>query len=192
MSATETNSLLEELKNLNKDLKGELKNTKNSTLSTTTTITSSISSTIVPVISSAVKPTLTEENLSDFILEKAQELIITGLDTVKDLQMTVVNTLDTRAMQGYANIIGATTAAIDTLNAINLERSKQKAQKEIKTMEIEAKKAIGPSKNTHNTVNLIANRETILKMLQEGTNIPAKENIIDLKPEEYSVSEENN
>ncbi len=175
MSNIETNSLIEELKNLNNDLKCGLKDIK--TGNTTTNIsTPSVSAniptnptnqttTMTPIISTAP---LTMDGLSDFVLSKTEELVINGLDTVKGLQQTVGLTLDGKVMAAYANIIAATNTALATLNAINIERSKQKAAKEIKEMDIEAKKAIGPANKTHNTVNLIANRETILKMLAEG------------------------
>lgn len=200
MSVMETNSLIEELKNLNNDLSGGLKDAKSSTISFNTASANKFNSTS-PVLSSSVpsvsaiplppvKKPLTEDEISDFILQKSEELIMNGLDTVRDLQQTIVNTLDAKAMQGYANIMGATTAAIDTLNAINIEKRKQKAAKELKELDIAAKKAIGPANNTKNVVNLIANRETVLKMLEEASGIPIKGEVIDLKPDDYSIKEE--
>ena len=126
------------------------------------------------------------DGLSDFILSKTEELVINGLDTVKDLQLTIANTLDGKAIAAYANVIAATNTALATLNAINLERSKQNAQREIKQMDIEAKKALGPAKTTNNTLNIVATRDTILKMLAEGT--APSENVIDIAPEDYTVN----
>lgn len=187
MSTTETNSLLEELKNLNSDLKGEFKNIKTnvvipSACNLTTTISGNTQTVIVTPI---IKPPLTNEGLSDFILAKTEELVMNGLGTVKDLQQTIGMTMDGKVMAAYANIIAATNTALTTLNAINLEHSKQKAQRELKEMELTAKKEIGPANNTHQTVNLIANRETILKMLTDGKDPDA------IISKDYSVDAEN-
>jgi hypothetical protein len=95
--------------------------------------------------------------------------------------------MDGKVIAAFANVIAATNTALATLNAINIERSKQKAAKELKEMDIAAKKAIGPANNTKNVVNLIANREVILKMLEETSNTPIKGEIIDLTSDDYSV-----
>ena len=130
------------------------------------------------------------DGLSDFVLAKTEELVMNGLDTVKDLQQTVGLTLDGKVIAAFANVLAATNTALATLNAINIERSKQKAAKELKELDIAAKKAIGPANNTKNIVNLIANRETVLKMLEEASGVPIKGEVIDLKPDDYSVESE--
>lgn len=183
----ETNSLLDELKTLNNDLKVGLKDIKsnntvvNSKFNTnTTTSTTSMSglSSCQPIIA---KQALNMDGLSDFVLTKTEELVMNGLDTVKDLQQTVGLTLDGKVMAAYANIIAATNTALATLNAINIERSKQKATRELKELDIASKKEIGPAKNVKNTVNLIANRETILKMLGEANSSVQEATIFDIK-----------
>jgi|LakMenEpi03Aug12_release.lakeMendotaPanAssembly.Ray.scaffolds.fasta_scaffold167481_3 hypothetical protein len=197
MSVIETNSLIEELKNLNSDLSGGLKDMKRTTIDLNSKFNNSIS-TITPIITSTTPTTssipilppkqpLNMDGLSDFVLSKTEELVINGLDTVKDLQQTVGLTMDGKVIAAFANVIAATNTALATLNAINIERSKQKAAKELKEMDIAAKKAIGPANNTKNVVNLIANREVILKMLEETSNTPIKGEIIDLTSDDYSV-----
>lgn len=183
MSVMETNSLLEELKTLNADLKGGLKDIKTASVDKFNTVVPDVSGNVLVITPSAVplKPALNMDGLSDFVLAKTEELVINGLDTVKDLQQTVGMTMDGKVIAAFANVIAATNTALATLNAINIERSKQNAAKELKVMDIEAKKEIGPAKNIKNTVNLIANRETVLKMLQEANNTVADAEVIEYK-----------
>lgn len=189
MSTQETNSLIDELKNLNKDLKGELNKIKIEPVDELSTVINSLSGNTLtfnpsstPISAIPIKPPLNEDGISDFIIQRTEELVMNGLETVKDLQLVVAGTLDAKAMQGYANIMSATTAALDTLNNINLEKKKIKAQRELKELDIAAKKEIGPSKNTHNTLNIVASRENILKMLSEGMPmINNDETVVEIK-----------
>jgi hypothetical protein len=170
----QTDALINELKNLNNDLQTVLSCEKETTKTTVQT----------PVLGT---PQLTEAGLSDFILKNTQELIENGLSTIKHLQPNIGSALDGDIISGYANIIKATTSAIETLNSIQLEKNKQKAAKELKLLDIESKKLIKAPANQEKKGNnlLIATREDIVKMLDElspssqsnqiAINIPSQE-----------------
>ncbi len=169
-----TDALLEELKNLNSDLK-DIENNKSvdttvTQQNTAVTTVSSISARLTPVIPPFI---LTNDNLSEFILQKSQELILTGLMTVNALKNDVATTFDSKIMSGYAEIFNATTAAIDTLNTINVQNHKTKAAKEIKQLDLEAKLQITDKKKAPvtNNLNIIGSREEIMKMLKDTPKV---------------------
>ena len=113
--------------------------------------------------------TVTEDNINDYILQKTGNLIDAGLGAVSDLKDFVVQGQNPDEIAALSELISSTTKAIEALNRINLQNKKAKTDKELKTMDIEGKKAIAgslPGANiTNNTVNLVASREEIFKQL---------------------------
>jgi hypothetical protein len=112
---------------------------------------------------------VTEDNINDYILQKTGNLIDAGLGAVSDLKDFVVQGQNPDEIAALSELISSTTKAIEALNRINLQNKKAKTDKELKTMDIEGRKAIAgslPGANiTNNTVNLVASREEIFKQL---------------------------
>ena len=112
---------------------------------------------------------VTEDNINDYILQKTGNLIDAGLGAVSDLKDFVVQGQNPDEIAALSELISSTTKAIEALNRINLQNKKAKTDRELKTMDIEGKKAIAsslPGNNiTNNTVNLVASREEIFKQL---------------------------
>jgi len=112
---------------------------------------------------------VTEDNINDYILQKTGNLIDAGLGAVSDLKDFVVQGQNPDEIAALSELISSTTKAIEALNRINLQNKKAKTDKELKTMDIEGKKAIAgslPGANiTNNTNVLVASREEIFKQL---------------------------
>ena len=112
---------------------------------------------------------ITEDNINDYILQKTGNLIDAGLGAVSDLKDFVVQGQNPDEIAALSELISSTTKAIEALNRINLQNKKAKTDKELKTMDIEGRKAIAgslPGANiTNNTVNLVASREEIFKQI---------------------------
>lgn len=123
---------------------------------------------------------ITEDNINDYILQKTGNLVDAGLGAVEDLKDFVVQGQNPDEIAALSELISSTTKAIEALNRINLQNKKAKTDKELKTMDIEGKKAIAsslPGNNiTNNTVNLVASREEIFKQLLND----AKEDTIEI------------
>jgi hypothetical protein len=116
---------------------------------------------------------ITEDNINDYILQKTGTLIDAGLGAVSDLKDFVVQGQNPDEIAALSELISSTTKAIEALNRINLQNKKAKTDKELKTMDIEGKKAIAgslPGNVTNNTVNLVASREEIFKQLLNDIN----------------------
>lgn len=112
---------------------------------------------------------ITEDNINDYILQKTGNLVDAGLGAVQDLKDFVVQGQNPDEIAALSELISSTTKAIEALNRINLQNKKAKTDKELKTMDIEGKKAIAgslPGANiTNNTNVLVASREEIFKQL---------------------------
>lgn len=152
-----TDALLDELKNLNVYPANDI--------STDTAIISATIESLSPPIT-GFPSKITEDNLNDFIFSKNEELINTTLDVINSLKNTVAGTQDAKSMSGFAEIIKAFTGAMDTLNNINIEKRKAKNTKEIKELDANNKKMLSENQKPNNTFNIVAGRETIMKMLK--------------------------
>jgi hypothetical protein len=126
---------------------------------------------------------INEENINDYILQKTGNLIDAGLGAVNDLKDFVVQGQNPDEIAALSELISSTTKAIEALNRINLQNKKAKTDKELKTMDIEGKKAIAgslPGNNiTNNTVNLVASREEIFKQLLNNVQEESIVEVID-------------
>ena len=129
---------------------------------------------------------ITEDNINEYILQKTGTLIDAGLGAVSDLKDFVVQGQNPDEIAALSELISSTTKAIEALNRVNLQNKKAKTDKELKTMDIEGKKAIAsslPGNNiTNNTNVLVASREEIFKQLlndvKESESIEVVESVI--------------
>lgn len=202
MTETEnnTNSLLEELKNLNKTLREDLDKEKavgannahgdsddvalSSTQVSATPILASANLSTVPIVPTVsavsivstqvpvVSSTINDSNLSDYIYQKSEAILNEALDTIQKSKPAVVYSGDGKVMSGYASMVAAAAAVMDTLNAISIERKKHENTKEIKQIDFENKKKLQDLKpkkiDGPKNVNLIATREDLMKLLSDN------------------------
>jgi predicted RNA-binding protein with RPS1 domain len=78
----------------------------------------------------------------------------------------IAHSPESKEILAISELIKASTAAIDTLNKINLSEKKNQNAKEIKKMDIESKKEL---KNTENESRMTFTREEILKQLMQSS-----------------------
>jgi hypothetical protein len=177
-----TDSFLDELKNLGNYLKSDINTTINPISSTITENVSSVTTIMPPV--SGFPSKITEDNINEFILAKSEELINSTLDTIASLKPLIATTADAKSMSGFAEIIKAATGAMDTLNSINIEKRKAKTTRELKQLEADTKKLLASNQKPNNTVNIIAGRETIMKMLRSPDAVIEGEYTVEPKIED--------
>lgn len=135
----------------------------------------------LPVPPKRERPTInvSEDNISEYILQNASKLIETGLDSVESMRDVVSQSFQSEDVEAYAILIKAVTDSIETVNKINLQNKKSKTAKEIKQMEIDSKQQLGPVQ--HNTNVLIATRDEIIKGLLDAAKTPASEKVINVE-----------
>ena len=119
-----------------------------------------------PVIVSA--NTQNPEDIQNYILSQCQDIIKQGKDTLEQLQDTVVNTCDGKAINGYATLVASLSKVLDTANSIGMEKSRIKSSVELENLKHLHKTQIKSTESptTNNTVNIVAGREEVMKMLK--------------------------
>ncbi len=122
---------------------------------------------------------ITPENVEKYILEKANRLIINGLDSIEEIKDAIKQGIDSDEILAYSDLIKATTGALETLNKINLQKQKIEATAKLKELD----RLKGPTSNTN---ILITTREDIMKKLLDSSsedNNPTNEEPIDITVE---------
>ena len=111
---------------------------------------------------------LNKENLVDFLLQHSGKLIKSSVDFVDEVKQFITSAPDSRDLEALSKLVGASAAAIETLNKMHIADEKNKASKEIKQMDIESKKALQDSSNE---TKLLVNREDLLKKLIDSADV---------------------
>lgn len=109
------------------------------------------------------------ESLKVYTIQQSKSLIANLLETLEALQSMAVSTADGKLVTGYATIGGSAVAALANLNSLALAEQKEKAAVELETQKHQQRIAMLSAKkpNQTNTVNIIAGREEIMKLLAE-------------------------
>jgi len=109
----------------------------------------------------------TKENLEEYVIESASTVINEGLDLVKNLNVYLNAAPDAKDLSAYAELLNATSTAIETLNKIIVQDKKSNTLKDLKKMDHEIKKdLIGEAKDM-----LVGTREDMFKKLVKEANV---------------------
>lgn len=134
---------------------------------------------------------ITEDNINDYIMKRASQLIDTSIAAVENIKDYVVQGQNPDELAALSELVNSASKAIDTLNKINLQNKKAKTDKELKTLELQNRKEVAgmlPSNNVVNNNLFVGSREEIFKKLladsQEETPIETIEVIEDISIEE--------
>lgn len=111
---------------------------------------------------------LKKENLEEFILKYAGRLVKDGVEFVEDLKTTFSQSLDPREIESLAETFKGVSGALNILKDIQVSKEKSKTSKELKTMEIEAKKERIEDKEIK---GLRINRDELFKKLLNDANV---------------------
>ena len=122
-------------------------------------------------------------DMEDYVAEQSKRLASLAIEAVEGLQGDVINSADGKLAQAYATLIGTASKALDTVNTIAQEHSRREHDIEMEELKFRHKKDMDSGKNDSpkqisNTLNLIATREEMFKML---TNNAEGEKTIEIK-----------
>ena len=111
--------------------------------------------------------TVTDENLNEYLLKKASTLVDLSLGAVEELKPYVMQGTDPDEIAALAEVINASSKAMETLNKLLMQKKKFENDVKLKQIDFEFKKelaVIEPSKaHTINNNVYIASREEIFK-----------------------------
>lgn len=110
------------------------------------------------------------EKLEAFILNKTSALVNTSIDMVEDVKDYISSAPENRDVASLAELIRASTGAIDTLNKLHASKEGNKVKKELKQIDVEAKERMNIADNQ---TKVLLSRDDIMKALmdEEGENV---------------------
>ena len=104
------------------------------------------------------------EDLEDFVIQKSGSLVQDALEMVANMKDFIVSAPNSEDVSAFADLVNATSTAIDALNKINIQDKKSNTSVKLKTMDIDSKKELLQADNTQ---RVLATREEIIKMLAD-------------------------
>lgn len=104
---------------------------------------------------------LTKEQLEEFIIKNSGKLITKTFGIIDDVQTYISSAPDAKDVAALAELLKAASANIEALNKVYISRERNKTQKEIKQMDVDARKEI----NTQDNAVLLLSRKELMQEL---------------------------
>jgi len=106
--------------------------------------------------------TLTKDQLEEFIIKNSGKLVTKSLNIVDDVKDYVSSAPDAKDVAALAELINATSSAIETLNKVYISDERNKTQVKVKQMDVDSRERINI---TDNQTKILLSREDIMKAL---------------------------
>lgn len=114
---------------------------------------------------------LTKENMEKFVVEKAGRLVEESLEVMSNVKDYISSAPESKDVGSLAELIAATSTAIETLNKIIVTDKRNETLIKAKEMDIKSRHEL---KEADNQNKLLATREQVFKMLIDSANRSAK------------------
>lgn len=111
---------------------------------------------------------LDKGDIEQFILNSSGKLIKDSLDVIDGMRDYVEAAPDAESISSLAELMKASTNAIDTLNKILIQDKKSATQVGVKQMDIDSKQQL--AENANNAINTLT-REEVFKKLLDNANV---------------------
>lgn len=111
---------------------------------------------------------LEKEEVEQFIIDKSSKLISDSMEMIENMKEVVFHVPDADNVSSLAELIKASTGAIETLNKLVTQDKKSQTQIQVKQLDIQSKKLLQDSEQDH---KLKLSREEVLKNLIDGNNV---------------------
>ena len=119
---------------------------------------------------------LSKENLEEFILNNAGKLIQQSEEMESDVKQYVETAPEHRDVTSLAELIKASSSAIESLSKVLVQDKKGVTQKEVKQLDIQGKKELLQGEVT---AKIMLSRDEVIKELFENAK-KAEEEVIDV------------
>jgi hypothetical protein len=120
------------------------------------------------LVQAAEKINLDRKDLEQFILDNQGTLIQDSVNVLQIMKQYVAAAPNAEDVASFAELLKATSTAIDNLAKLHTSRERTDTQKIIKQMDIDAKKTIN---DDNNKMKLIGTRDEIYKKLLEDITV---------------------
>jgi hypothetical protein len=105
---------------------------------------------------------ITRDNLEEFIMNKSSKLVTKSLDIVDNVNDYISSAPENRDVAALAELIKASTGAIDILQKVHSSKERNDTQLEVKKIDVESKERINI---TDNQTRVLLSREDIMQAL---------------------------
>ena len=113
-------------------------------------------------------PELAKEDVEDFIIQKSSKLIQESLELIDNMKEVVHHMPEAENVSSLAELIKASTGAIDTLNKLVVQDKKSNTTIKAKELDIESKKQLQTSDQQH---KLLLSREEVIERLIKKADV---------------------
>ena len=117
---------------------------------------------------------LEKEKVEQFIIDQSAKLIQDSMEMIDNMKEVVFHVPDADNVSSLAELIKASTGAIETLNKLVSQDKKSKTQLQVKKMDIESKQILQDQDQQH---QLKISREEVLKQLIGGKDVIEAEDL---------------
>tara|TARA_E500000318_G_C3569248_1_gene217097 strand:+ start:2006 stop:2458 length:453 start_codon:yes stop_codon:yes gene_type:complete len=111
---------------------------------------------------------LEKEKVEQFIIDQSAKLIQDSMEMIDNMKEVVFHVPDADNVSSLADLIKASTGAIETLNKLVTQDKKSKTQLQVKQLDIQSKQILQNSEQEH---KLKISREDVLKKLIDGKDV---------------------
>jgi len=111
---------------------------------------------------------LEKEEVEQFIIDQSAKLIKDSMEMIENMKEVVFHVPDADNVSSLAELVKASTGAIETLNKLITQDKKSKTQLQVKQLDIQSKQMLQDSEQVH---RLKLSREEILKKLIDGKDV---------------------
>ena len=105
------------------------------------------------------------ENLEEFIIKKTGSLVNSSVDMVEEVKDYISSAPENRDVASLAELIKASSSAIDTLTKLHTAKEQNKNRVQVKQMDIEAKEKLNI---IDNQTKVLLSRDEVMKALVAG------------------------
>lgn len=117
----------------------------------------------------ASHPEVNREDLEDFVIQKSSQLIQDSLEMIDNMKEVVHHLPEAENMSALSELVKASTGALETLNKIVIQDKKSNTTIKTKKMDIESKKELQHSDQTHALT--MSREEIIAKLINDSKNV---------------------
>ena len=107
---------------------------------------------------------LNKEDLEDFLIQNSSKLIKKSLSIVDNVNDYISSAPENRDVAALAELIKASSSAIETLNKLHTAKERNETQVAVKQMDIESKERLNIADNQ---TKMLLSRDDVLKALVE-------------------------
>lgn len=118
------------------------------------------------------------ENLEQFVIDKASELINKSLSVLDDYQTVLTASPSEESAEAMAGLITAASSAIETLNRVMATNKKAATSIKIKEMDVASR---NQNNERDNITRLMLTRNEVMKMLTDAAKEQHSTNTIDVE-----------